>query len=61
MPTDDKPSADATGPPSFVVFEVTTARRVGAQLRYNGGHRLNEVRRAAWMLTVQEPPLASDY
>ncbi|MFI6263464.1 hypothetical protein [Micromonospora sp. NPDC051006] len=28
----------------MVVFEVATARRVGAHLRYNGGPRLDEIR-----------------
>jgi hypothetical protein len=40
-------------PPGLVVFEVATARRVGAQLRYNGGPQLAEIRYAAAVLTMQ--------
>ncbi|RZU75097.1 hypothetical protein EV384_3621 [Micromonospora kangleipakensis] len=36
-------------PSATVVFEVATARRVGAQLRYIGGVRLAEVRVAYGM------------
>lgn len=38
------------GPPEVIVFELTTARRVGAQLRYNGGPQLDEVRYAVRMI-----------
>ncbi|MET7808635.1 hypothetical protein [Micromonospora chersina] len=56
----EKPAGSA-GLPGVIVFEVTTARRVGAQLRYNGGPRLDEVQYALRMLTEQEARLASDY
>lgn len=43
--------APDTGPPSTIVFEVDTARRVGAQLRYGGGRSLDEIRVAIQLLT----------
>ncbi|MET7671488.1 hypothetical protein [Micromonospora luteifusca] len=43
--------------PATVVFEVATARRAGAQPRYNGGVRLAEVRAAYAMLgRIRQPP-----
>lgn len=44
----------ADGRPSVIVFEVPTARRIGAQLRAGGGPRLDEIRYAVMMLTMQE-------
>lgn len=43
-------------PPSTIVFEVDTARRVGAQLRYAGGPQLAEIRVAARMLASDPLP-----
>ncbi|WP_446220003.1 hypothetical protein [Micromonospora sp. IBHARD004] len=39
-------------PPATVVFEMATARRVGAQLRYAGGPQLAQVRAAVRILTA---------
>ncbi|WP_146231302.1 hypothetical protein [Micromonospora sicca] len=41
-------------PPGVVVFEVSTARRVGLQLRYGGGPWLDEIRVAVLTLTMQQ-------
>lgn len=50
---DEERPAEPAGAPDMIVFEVSTARRVGAQLRYNGGPRVDEIRYAAAMLTMQ--------
>ncbi|SIM73119.1 hypothetical protein [Micromonospora cremea] len=51
----DEPSTPAGGErPDVVMFEVATARRVGAQLRYNGGPWLAEIRYSAALLTMQQ-------
>lgn len=44
------------GPPPTIVFQVDTARRVGAQLRYNGGRHLAEIRAAVRILAGQALP-----
>ncbi|MCX5070792.1 hypothetical protein OOJ91_33650 [Micromonospora lupini] len=48
------------GPLAVIVFEVATARRVGAQLRYGGGPHLDEIRYAVYRLTLaagsEDPP-----
>lgn len=51
-----QPDTADPGPPSTIVFEVNTARRVGAQLRYNGGQHLNEIRAAVRLLAGEPPP-----
>ncbi|MGW3603326.1 hypothetical protein [Micromonospora sp. NPDC005161] len=52
----DEPPLLASGePPGVVAFEVSTARRVGAQLRYGGWPQLDEIRYAVRML--QRPGL----
>ena len=45
--------AKTPGAPGVVVFEVATAGRVGLQLRYSGGPRLNEIRYAEQLLTMR--------
>lgn len=53
----DEPSTPAGGErPDVVMFGVATARRVGAQLRYNGGPWLAEIRYSAALLTMQQRP-----
>jgi hypothetical protein len=47
---------EPSGPPGVIVFEVPTARRVGAQLRYNGGPRLDEIRYAVYRLALAAEP-----
>lgn len=46
-------------PPATIAFEINTARRVGAQLRYNSfgsGRHLAEIRAATRMLAGWDAP-----
>ncbi|MET8907578.1 hypothetical protein [Micromonospora sp. NPDC004551] len=44
---------EGPGLPAVVVFDVATARSVGAQLRYNGRPRIEEIRAAVHVLIMQ--------
>lgn len=47
--------AEPATSPGMIVFEVATARRVGGQLRYDGGSRLAEIRYAVALLGDTRP------
>ncbi|WP_146763249.1 hypothetical protein [Micromonospora noduli] len=50
---EDRATTERTGPPSVIVFELPTARRVGAQLRAGGGPQLDQIRQAVQVLTTE--------
>lgn len=53
-------AAESVVLPGVIVFEVATARGSGAQLRHNGGPRLDEIRRAVQLLSLNLAPACPD-